>query len=89
VLGASFDTPADNKAFADAEGFDFKLLSDVDRSVGTIYGAARAPDDQYADYAKRISFLLDPNGVVQRAYEVTDTAAHADDVLRDLDELRG
>jgi len=26
---------------------------------------------------------------VQRAYEVTDTAAHADDVLNDLAELRG
>ena len=88
MLGASFDTPADNKAFADAEGFGFRLLSDVDRSVGTIYGAARPADDQYADYAKRISFLIDPNGVVQRSYEVTDTAAHADDVLNDLAELR-
>jgi len=27
--------------------------------------------------------------VVQRSYEVTDTAAHADDVLNDLAELRG
>jgi len=26
---------------------------------------------------------------VQRSYEVTDTAAHADDVLNDLAELRG
>jgi len=59
------------------------------RSPRTIYGAARAPDDQYADYAKRISFLIDPDGVVQRSYEVTDTAAHADDVLNDLAELRG
>ena len=89
MLGASFDTPEENKAFADAEGFGFRLLSDVDRSVGTIYGAARPADDQYADYAKRISFLIDPNGVVQRSYEVTDTAAHADDVLNDLAELRG
>ena len=88
MLGASFDTPAENKAFADAEGFRFRLLSDVDRSVGTAYEAARPPDDTYADYPKRISYLIDPDGVIQRAYEVTDVAAHADDVLADLTTLR-
>ena len=34
IVGASFDTPADNKQFADAEGFPYRLLSDHDRSVG-------------------------------------------------------
>jgi peroxiredoxin Q/BCP len=87
VLGASFDTPAENKAFADAERFGFPLLSDVDRSVGTAYQAARAPDEKYADFPKRISYLIDPDGVIRRAYEVTDTAAHADDVLADLATL--
>jgi peroxiredoxin Q/BCP len=89
VLGASFDTPADNKAFAAAESFGFRLLSDVDRAVGTAYGATRPPDDQYAALPKRVSFLIDPDGIVRRAYEVSDPAAHADEVLADLEELRG
>jgi peroxiredoxin Q/BCP len=88
VLGASFDTPEENKAFADAESFGFRLLSDVDRSVGTAYGATRPPDDEYAAMPKRVSFLIDPDGVIRRTYEVKDTAAHADAVLADLDQLR-
>jgi thioredoxin-dependent peroxiredoxin len=88
VLGASFDTPEDNKAFADAEAFGFRLLSDADRAVGTAYGAVRPPDDPYASMPKRVSFLIDPEGVIRRTYEVKDTAAHADEVLADLDQLR-
>ena len=46
IVGASFDTPKENKAFAEAEGFPFKLLADEDRSVGRSYdvgkGARRA-----------------------------------------------
>jgi peroxiredoxin Q/BCP len=88
VLGASFDPPEANKAFADAEGFGFRLLSDVDRAVGTAYGVLRPPDDQYASMPTRVSFLIDPDGVIRRTYEVKDTAAHADEVLADLATLR-
>ena len=87
MLGASFDTPEDNKAFADAESFEFRLLSDTDRAVGTAYGATRPADDQYASMPKRVSFLIDPDGIIRRTYEVKDNAAHADEVLADLDAL--
>ena len=89
MLGASFDTPEDNKAFAEAQSFGFRLLSDVDRAVGTAYGAVRPPDDQYASMPKRVSFLIDPDGVIRKTYEVSDPAGHADAVLTDLDALRG
>jgi peroxiredoxin Q/BCP len=89
VLGASYDTPADNKAFADSEAFGFRLLSDVDRAVATAYGANRPADDKYPDFPKRVSFLIDPDGIVRRTYEVADPAAHADEVLADLATLRG
>lgn len=88
MLGASFDTPEENKAFAEAESFGFRLLSDVDRAVGTAYGATRPPDDKFAALPRRVSFLIDPDGIVRKTYEVTDTAAHADEVLADLDALR-
>ena len=88
MLGASFDTPAENKAFADAEGFGFRLLSDVDRAVGTAYEATRPPDDDYAAMPKRVSYLIDPEGVIRKAYEVKDTAGHAGEVLADLEGLQ-
>lgn len=88
VLGASFDTPADNKAFADAEGFPFQLLSDTDRSVGATYEVIRPADDEYADYPMRLAYLIDPEGTIRRSYDVTDVNGFADVVLADLAALR-
>ena len=89
IVGASFDTPEANKQFADAEGFPYRLLSDHDRSVGRAYGVAKGPDEQYADFPRRRSFLIDPDGVVRKIYDVTDTAAHPQQVLDDLIALGG
>lgn len=88
VLGASFDTPAENLAFADAQGFGYRLLSDVDRAVGAAYRVVRPSDHQYSDYPQRYSYLIDPEGIIARAYDVSDVAAHAADVLADLAVLR-
>jgi peroxiredoxin Q/BCP len=89
VLGASFDTPEENKAFADAQGFGYRLLSDVDRAVGTRYEVARDPGEQFAEFAQRIAYLIDPDGVIRKAYAVTDVNGFAAEVLADLDALRG
>lgn len=47
----------------------------------------RGPDDPYPDFALRFSFLIDPDGVVRKVYEVTDREGHAGEVLADLREL--
>ena len=88
ILGASFDTPEENKAFADAQEFGYTLLSDVDKSVGRAYQVVKAPDEQYADFARRIAYLIDPDGVIRRSYEVSDVAGFAAAVLEDLNQLR-
>ncbi|NNF54591.1 MAG: redoxin domain-containing protein [Acidimicrobiales bacterium] len=88
VLGISFDTPADNAAFRSAHDFPFDLLSDVDRTVGDLYMAVRDPDDAFSDYPKRISYLIDTEGIIQRSYLVTDPGGHADEVLADLAALQ-
>lgn len=88
ILGASFDTPEENKAFADAQEFGYTLLSDIDKSVGRAYQVVKAPDEQYADFARRIAYLIDPDGVIRRSYEVSDVAGFAAAVLEDLNQLR-
>lgn len=88
IVGASFDTPAKNLAFAEDQGFPYQLLSDVDRAVGAAYEVVREPDEQYAELPKRISYLIDPEGTIRAAYEVTDVGGHAEAVLADLDRLR-
>ena len=87
MLGASFDTPEENLAFAEAQGFEYPLLCDVDRSVGALYEVVRPSGHRYAEFPERISYLIDRDGVIRRAYEVTDVAGHAAAVLHDIGEL--
>ncbi len=81
VLGISFDTEEENRAFAEKFDFPFKLLCDVDRKVGLAYGAADSKD---AGYAKRISYLIDGEGRIQRAYPKVKPDEHLDQILTDL-----
>jgi peroxiredoxin Q/BCP len=83
----SFDTPEDNRTFAEKNGFPFRLLSDVDRKVGEVYETKRAPEEQSPGYAKRRTYLIDPEGRIARAYRVTDIPAHPAQVLGDFRTL--
>ena len=85
----SFDTPEENRAFVEAQNFPFRLLSDVDRSVGAAYGAKKGAGEQWPDFARRVTFLIDPAGKVAKTYTVTDVAAHPGEVLADLSALVG
>lgn len=87
VLGISFDSPAENAAFRKEHDFPFDLLSDEDRVVGNLYQAVRDPNS-YTDFPKRISYLIDREGIIQRTYEVRDPSGHADEVLADLVALQ-
>ncbi len=89
ILGASFDTVEENRIFAVEQHFPFRLLADTDRTVGQSYGVVRPGGDQYAGFARRLSFLIAPDGLIARVYEVADVKAHADEVLADLERLRG
>jgi len=88
VLGASFDDTEANKAFKEKFDFPYRLLSDWDEQVGVAY-ETRHPGDEKVKFSKRLAYLIDPEGVIQKSYEVADTAAFAGEVLADLYELRG
>lgn len=87
ILGASFDPPEKNRAFAEEQGFPFRLLSDVDKTVGEAYEVKRAPEERSPERPKRRTYLIDPDGIIRKAYRVKDIPAHPDEVLRDLAEL--
>lgn len=65
MLGVSFDSPAENAAFAQKFGFNFPLLTDADRSMAIAYGAA---DDASAKSARRVGVIIGPDGVVKAWY---------------------
>jgi thioredoxin-dependent peroxiredoxin len=59
-------------------------LSDVDREVGRRYETVRAPEEPAPEWAKRRTYLIDPEGVIRRAYRVRDIPNHPTEVLEDL-----
>lgn len=63
------------------------MLSDVDHAVGRQYGVEKGPDEQWPDFPKRITYLIDREGKVAKVYEVTDVGAHPDEVLADIRSL--
>ncbi|HEY5272744.1 MAG TPA: peroxiredoxin [Acidimicrobiales bacterium] len=88
IVGISFDTVSDNLAWAENQGFAFRLLSDEDHAIGRLYEVEREPDDQYAAFPLRVSYLVDPEGVIRKTFAVTGVADHADSVLEALSALR-
>ena len=84
IVGASFDTPEENRGFEQAQELPFILLADSDASVGRTYEVKRPDDEKWADYPLRITYLINPSGEVAKAYEVTDVADHAAAVLEDI-----
>lgn len=87
ILGISFDAADANRAFRDKFDFPFLLLSDFGEQVGVAY-ETRAPGTDKVSFAKRLSYLIDPAGVIAKAYEVGDVNAHAATVLADLRALQ-
>jgi thioredoxin-dependent peroxiredoxin len=77
----SFDSEDENRAFAEKSNFPFSLLCDTQRDIGVAYGAC---DDAKAEYAKRISFLIGPDGTIVKAYGSVAPAKHPEEVLQDL-----
>jgi peroxiredoxin Q/BCP len=81
ILGISFDTEDDNRVFAEKFDFNFPLLCDTSREVGLLYGACDSKDAQCAN---RISYLIDRDGKIVKAYPMVDAARHPDEVLCDI-----
>ena len=48
----------------------------------------RDPGTDKVHFAKRIAYLIDPEGVIRRAYQVADVNTFAADVLADLRALQ-
>jgi peroxiredoxin Q/BCP len=82
ILGASFDDQAANRAFAAKFAFPFPLLCDTDRSLGLAYRACSSAADANA---RRITYVIDEEGIIRHALARVDPASHAADVWNLLD----
>ncbi len=60
--------------------------------MGEAYDVLRQPDDRLYEFGpKRITYLIDPDGVIARVYDLDDHRGldvHAEQVLADIRELQ-
>jgi peroxiredoxin len=82
----SFDTPAENQAFAEQQGFEYELWSDDDKTLAIYYGAASGPGDSVAS---RVTKLLDADGTLILEYLTVSPASHPGHVLEDCQDIFG
>jgi peroxiredoxin Q/BCP len=85
VIGISIDTTEANEEFRAECGLDFPIVSDEGA------GLTRELDllKQYGDYgtfARRMTYLVDAEGIVQRVWEVGEIGGHPEEVLAAVTE---
>jgi peroxiredoxin Q/BCP len=86
VVGISLDDVKSHAEFAKKYHVPFPLLSDADRTVATEYGVLTSKMGMH--YAKRTTFLIDPNGKIAKVYQDVDPEKNSAQVLGDLAQLK-
>lgn len=78
VLGVSNDDEASHKMFKEKYGLPFQLLADTDRSITKAY------DVDGGGYPKRVTYIINGEGVITHVDDKVQTATHAQDILATL-----
>jgi peroxiredoxin Q/BCP len=86
ILGISGQDELSHEKFCAAEGLHFRLLADTRGEVSTRYGSA--VNLGVAKLSARHTFLIDPAGVIRKAYLSVDPSHHSAEVLADLATLQ-
>jgi len=89
VLGVSVDSVRSHEKFAQKYDLSFPLLADEKKEVVRAYGVwgKKTFMGRTTMGTHRMSFLIDPEGRVAKVYEKVKPEGHAEEVLRDVDEL--
>ncbi len=90
VLGVSPDSPESHRKFRERHGLPFPLLSDPEGKVAQAYGAW-AEKTLYGRKrwgVARSTFLIGPDGRVERVWRRVKPDGHAEEVLQAIQGLR-
>lgn len=82
-FGASCDTPAYNKEFAEELDLDYPLLSDPDRKTAIAYGVV----NEKRKFPNRWTYIIGPNGKILHIDKKVKVTTHAEDIAAKLKEL--
>ena len=90
LLGISRDSMADHKAFTTKHGLKVRLGSDEDGKVCEAFGVWQEKQlygNRFMGIV-RSTFLISPDGVIQRVWRNVRVPGHADAVLQQMTSFR-
>ena len=87
VVGLSADDVKSHKSFCDKFSFTVPLLADTRAELLTALGVGQS-EFKGVKYWDRVTFLVDPRGVIRKVYPKVKPDGHDQEVLRDLKELQ-
>lgn len=84
VYGISLDSVSEQARFAKEHALGFPLLSDPDGSGAAKFGVPLIKDR----YASRMTFVIDPGGVLRHIDRAVQVESHGEDLLELIERLR-
>ncbi len=90
IFGMSTDSEKSHKKFEEKFTLPFTLLADTEKEVVHAYGVWKPKKFMGREFlgTLRSSFLINPEGKIERIYEKVTPAIHAEEVLADLRRLQ-
>lgn len=85
VFGVSVDNAESHRRFAEKHKLNFSLLADVDGAVSRQYGVLM--DWKVFKMARRVTFLIGPDGTIHHVYPRVDPERHAKEILQTIKPL--
>lgn len=85
VVGVSVDDSESHAEFAKKYHLSFPLLSDKSGAVAASYGALM--NLGIMKLARRFTFLIDPQGNINRIYLSVETSRHSKEIIEDLKKI--
>ncbi|MEH2072711.1 MAG: peroxiredoxin [Nostoc sp.] len=78
ILGVSADDEVSHQAFTQKYNLNFPLLADTDKSLIESF------DVDGGGYAKRVTYVISPDGKISHVDAAVNTSTHAEDILAAL-----
>ena len=86
ILGISADAPERQKKFEEKYDLPYTLLSDMDKKMANAFGVIKEKN-MYGKKVmgiERTTFLIGPDGKIDRVFHKVKAEGHAEEVLAEL-----
>jgi thioredoxin-dependent peroxiredoxin len=85
VIGVSVDSDERHEEFRQECNLRFPLVADPDAELTDSLGLLKQYGE-HGTFARRVTYLLEGDGTIRKIWDVTDAAAHPEEVLAEVIE---